>query len=64
MREGKQIPYWVEREASAFRKEQRGEVAAEEQIDAARETMDQASNERIARGLQKKRKTKGRAGRP
>lgn len=51
------IHYWIEKVASEFRKEQRGEVAAEEQIELARDTMDQATNERVARGIQKRRKT-------
>lgn len=50
------IPYWVERVASEFRKFQRGDVAPEESIEEARRLMDYNTDQRVAHGVQKRRK--------
>jgi hypothetical protein len=43
------IPYWVEREASNFRKSQRGEIAADEQIDEAKRVLRHETNQQLPR---------------
>lgn len=51
----KRIPYWVERVASEFRKEQRGDIAADEQIERARAVLYHEKNERLPNGRRKPR---------
>jgi hypothetical protein len=49
----RKIPYWVERVASQFRREQKGEIAAEEAIEHARAVLHHEKNERLHNGRKK-----------
>jgi hypothetical protein len=51
--EVKRIPYWVERVASQFRKEQRGEIAPDESIEEARRLLLHERNKQLPRKHQK-----------
>lgn len=43
------VPYWIEREASNFRKSQRGDVADDEKIAEARRLMIHDTNQQLPR---------------
>jgi hypothetical protein len=52
----REIPFWIEKVASDFRKAQRGEIAGDDQIDEARRLMIHESNQQLPRKFQKEEK--------